>query len=196
MSEVKESYCIALVPQGWVFALESPTEEMLSRAMAEFAPSDPSEFKDCLIKAWSVMLHASNTQPYIAAPLTFSTLDDAVAFFAPTAPARSPPPLEPISEVDFNTAISQHLLWLGDNEQGKRADFSGKDLRGKDLRCLNLRQAIFKGADLSGVNMSYSICQHADFTKAKFSKTTTAGTDFSYAVGLPATVQNFKKARR
>ena len=58
--------------------------------------------------------------------------------------------------------IKSHKLWLGDNEDGIRADLSGAD-----LRLANLSGANLSGANLSEASLSEASLSRADLSGAK-----------------------------
>ena len=71
---------------------------------------------------------------------------------------------EKLSEI-----LKMHKLWLGDNEDGIRADLRRADLRRADLIMANLRRADLSGADLSGANLSRADLSGADLSGANLS---------------------------
>ena len=54
---------------------------------------------------------------------------------------------------ELNSILELHRKWLYNEEGGKRADLSFKNLYGADLRDANLRGADLYGADLRGANL-------------------------------------------
>lgn len=63
---------------------------------------------------------------------------------------------------ELSEVLRLHKMWLDGDENGKRADFEGADLKWADLREANLQWADLRGAnlretDLRVVNMDYSV---------------------------------------
>jgi len=55
--------------------------------------------------------------------------------------------------MDLAKTLRLHLMWLGAEVGGKRANLRGANLRGADLRRANLRRADLRGADLLGADL-------------------------------------------
>ena len=58
-----------------------------------------------------------------------------------------------MEQQELNSILELHRKWLYDEEGGKRADLSFKNLRGADLYGANLRGANLRGANLRGANL-------------------------------------------
>ena len=83
---------------------------------------------------------------------------------------------EKLSEI-----LKMHKLWLGDNEDGIRADLRRADLRRADLIMANLRRADLSGANLSGANLSEANLSRADLSRADLSGANLSGANLSGA---------------
>jgi len=82
-----------------------------------------------------------------------------------------------MNQIELQTILDQHKIWLEDRSKGKRADFSDADLRGADLRWANLqgadlRRADLRRADLSKADLREADLKGADLTKIKDYETT------------------------
>jgi DNA-binding CsgD family transcriptional regulator len=67
------------------------------------------------------------------------------------------------------------------DQEGRRLDFTGANLRGVNLSHTNLRGAIFHRADLTEADLSYSDLRMASFTAAIMDGTILVGSDLSGA---------------
>jgi uncharacterized protein YjbI with pentapeptide repeats len=101
-------------------------------------------------------------------------------------------------EKELRTAIALHEQWLrSDGQEGKRANFTGADLRQADLRGLNLSRAVMTGAlleraifsdailhetDLTDAKLDYAQFQRADLSRAVLNRASTSGTIFSQSL--------------
>lgn len=65
-----------------------------------------------------------------------------------------------------NGICTQHEAWLKDWHTGKRADFSGANLRGLHLEGRSLREANFQSADMKGAFLESADFSHANFEGA------------------------------
>lgn len=101
--------------------------------------------------------------------------------------------IQPMTQEIFDKMVESHELWLKNESEGHRADFTKANLTGIDMRNRNLTKAIFDGAVLTGANMSdscfyyssfintnmnYCICKNSDFSSCKFILTSMAGANF------------------
>jgi uncharacterized protein YjbI with pentapeptide repeats len=76
-----------------------------------------------------------------------------------------------ITQKKLDKKMAKHAKWLEEKYRlgvrlGKRADFSGLDLRNTMLAGADLRRAIFVNADLRGATLRRALLDEADFTKA------------------------------
>lgn len=85
--------------------------------------------------------------------------------------------MKTISQEELNQILEDHKKWLQDkhNDNFKRADLSGLDLRHLILNGADLKQA-----DLSGTYLSTKNLRGADLSGADLSGTIMSGTDFSH----------------
>lgn len=67
---------------------------------------------------------------------------------------------------EIKTILDEHAKWLLRVEGGKRADFSGADLKFAYLSCYDLSYADFSGADLKFANLSGSDLRSANLSGA------------------------------
>jgi len=56
----------------------------------------------------------------------------------------------------LNTILAEHKKWLEDNDTGKSANLSGKDLRHADLRDVDLKDVDLEGTNLKGAKLDFS----------------------------------------
>jgi uncharacterized protein YjbI with pentapeptide repeats len=80
------------------------------------------------------------------------------------------------TQKEIQETLKLHSLWLQGSTQGKKADFSGKDLRSADLSGATLRWAILSYANLSG-----AILRNANLSDANLSDANLRGTNLSSA---------------
>ena len=71
-----------------------------------------------------------------------------------------------MNQIELDTILEQHALWLKDSNKGKRADLYGADLSGANLSRANLFGANLYGANLSRVNLSGANLSGANLTGA------------------------------
>jgi hypothetical protein len=70
------------------------------------------------------------------------------------------------TQEEVNEICTQHEAWLKDWHTGKRADFSGANLRGLHLEGRSLRKANFQRTDLTGAFLKSADFDHANFEGA------------------------------
>ena len=70
------------------------------------------------------------------------------------------------TQEEVNEICTQHEAWLKDWHTGKRADFSGANLRGVHLEGRSLREANFQSADMKGAFLKSADFSHANFEGA------------------------------
>ena len=68
--------------------------------------------------------------------------------------------------MDLKQILELHKKWLNNEAGGKRAYFSGADLRDADLSDADLRRAYFSGAGLSGAHLRGANLRGADLSDA------------------------------
>jgi uncharacterized protein YjbI with pentapeptide repeats len=68
--------------------------------------------------------------------------------------------------MDLKEVLRLHLMWLNDEEGGKKANLREADLRGANLREANLRKANLRKADLRGANLRKADLREANLRKA------------------------------
>lgn len=74
------------------------------------------------------------------------------------------------TQEEVNEICTQHEAWLKDWRTGKRADFSGANLRGVHLEGRSLREANFQSADMKGAFLKSADFSHANFEGANLTK--------------------------
>ena len=74
--------------------------------------------------------------------------------------------LRKMTQEEVNEICTQHEAWLKDWHTGKRADFSGANLRGVHLEGRSLREANFQSADMKGAFLKSADFSHANFEGA------------------------------
>ena len=74
-----------------------------------------------------------------------------------------------MNNIDLETILEKHKMWLNDEDGGEMADLSGADLRWADLSGADLRWADLRGADLRGANLSGADLRWADLRVADLS---------------------------
>lgn len=67
------------------------------------------------------------------------------------------------TQEEVNEICTQHEAWLKDWHTGKRADFSGANLRGVHLEGRSLREANFQSADMKGAFLKSADFSHSNF---------------------------------
>ena len=67
-----------------------------------------------------------------------------------------------MTKEDLDLILEKHKLWLNNNEDGERANFSYADLRKADLSCADLTYAVLKSADLRGADFSNATLKNID----------------------------------
>ena len=94
--------------------------------------------------------------------------------------------MKTLTQEEVDQICEEHEKWVKNPSQGKRADFSGKDLTGLNLSGRNLEIADFRGtylegANLSGSDLSNTKFEHAALRMAELSNTKCQWTDFRRA---------------
>ena len=79
--------------------------------------------------------------------------------------------------MDLVKTLRLHQMWLMDEEDGKRANLTGADLRGADLRGADLRGANLTGADLTGADLTEADLTGANLTEADLTGANLTGAD-------------------
>lgn len=69
--------------------------------------------------------------------------------------------LQQITQEEFEDIYEKHQLWLSDNEQGKKADFSYKDLSRIDLGYIERKKRMPSSPQLMPIVLNHAILDHA-----------------------------------
>jgi len=83
--------------------------------------------------------------------------------------------------MDLKEVLRLHLMWLNDEEGGKRADLRHADLRGANLRGANLQSANLRHADLQSANLRGADLRGADLQGADLQGADLQGADLRHA---------------
>ena len=91
-----------------------------------------------------------------------------------------------VTTEELKEILRKHELWLNDDPQGEKADFSRVDLRYANLYEADLRYANLSGVDLSGVDLRYANLSEAnlsgvDLSVADLYEADLSGADLSEA---------------
>jgi len=86
------------------------------------------------------------------------------------------PTVEEIKEI-----LSNHKLWLSNNDNGKRANLQGANLQGANLQDADLQGAYLQGADLQGAYLQDADLQGADLQGAYLQRAYLQGADLQGA---------------
>ena len=83
--------------------------------------------------------------------------------------------------MDLKEVIRLHLMWLRDEDGGKRADLVEADLRRADLVEADLRRADLGGANLEGADLGGANLRRANLGGANLEGADLEGADLDYA---------------
>jgi hypothetical protein len=83
--------------------------------------------------------------------------------------------------MDLKEVLRLHLMWLNDEEGGKKANLREADLRGANLRKADLRGADLRGADLRGADLRGADLRGADLRGANLRKADLRKANLDYA---------------
>lgn len=91
-----------------------------------------------------------------------------------------------ITQDELNEILRKHALWLGDDDEGERADFSDTDLSGLDLSNENLININFVDArlistDFRNSKLNDSVFENAELSCANFSGSDLSSVNFIYS---------------
>jgi hypothetical protein len=86
-----------------------------------------------------------------------------------------------MNQQEIAKILELHKKWLNDEEGGKKADFSFKDLHGADLQGANLQEADLRGATLRWANLRGANLRGADLRGADLQGADLRGADLQGA---------------
>jgi len=86
-----------------------------------------------------------------------------------------------MDKIELDKILEDHLLWVEDEQKGKRANLRGADLSGADLKGAYLIKADLIEADLSGANLIEAYLSEANLRGANLFKANLSGANLSGA---------------
>jgi hypothetical protein len=86
-----------------------------------------------------------------------------------------------MTQDELKQVLDHHIVWLQNNNNGKRANLSGADLSGANLSWADLSGADLSGANLSGAHLSGANLSGANLFGAHLSRANLSGANLSRA---------------